>query len=106
MRSMGRRPSATEGSVVMTAAWRAGAAEVVVTPPVGVELEGYGNRASGSVAVHDDLYAHALVLDDGRRRAAIVTVDVIWVDAPTVARVRAAAAELDIPPERVLIACT
>ncbi|HEY3109615.1 MAG TPA: neutral/alkaline non-lysosomal ceramidase N-terminal domain-containing protein [Chloroflexota bacterium] len=90
----------------MTLSWRAGAAEVVVTPPVGVELEGYGNRASGSVGVHDELYAHALVLDDGRRRAAIVTVDVIWVDAPIVARVRAAAAELDIPPERVLIACT
>jgi hypothetical protein len=51
-------------------AWQAGAAEVVITPPVGVQLEGYGGRDGPSTAVHDDLHAHALVLDDGARRAA------------------------------------
>lgn len=86
--------------------WRAGAAEVVITPPVGVELEGYGNRANGSTGVRDELLAHALVLDDGRGRAAIVTADVIGLDAPIVARIRAACREWDIPPERVLIAAT
>ena len=42
-----------------------GAAEVVITPPVGTFLDGYGARTSGSIGVHDDLHARALVLDDG-----------------------------------------
>ncbi len=88
-------------------AWQAGAAEVVITPPVGGEMDGYGARKSGSTGVHDDLLAHALVLDDGERRAAIVTCDVLFVDAPTVASVRATAARRwCIPPERVLVAAT
>lgn len=87
--------------------WLAGAAEVVITPPVGVELEGYGNRKDVSTGVHDDLLAHALVLDDGERKAAIVTCDVISVDAPIVAAVREAAREQwGIPPERLVLACS
>ena len=39
--------------------FRAGAAEVVITPPVGTFLDGYGSRSSGSTGVHDDLYARA-----------------------------------------------
>jgi hypothetical protein len=41
----------------MTVEWRAGAAEVVITPPLGGELEGYGNRQGVSTGVHDDLRA-------------------------------------------------
>jgi hypothetical protein len=88
-------------------AWRAGAAEIVITPPVGGEMDGYGARKTGSIGVHDDLLAHALVLDDGSRRTAIVTCDVLFVDGPTVAAVRAAAEQRwAIPPERVLVAAT
>jgi hypothetical protein len=90
----------------MAGTWQAGAAEVVITPPIGGQLEGYGGRDGGSTGVHDDLRAHALVLDDGSRRAAIVTCDVLGLDAPIVARVRQAAGEWDIPPERVLVACS
>ena len=87
--------------------WQAGAAEVVITPPVGGEMDGYGARKSGSTGVHDDLLAHALVLDDGARRTALVTCDVLFVDAPTVAAVRAAAARRwGLPAERVLVAAT
>lgn len=89
------------------ATWLAGAAEVVITPPIGGEMDGYGARKSGSNGVHDDLLAHALVLDDGSRRAVIVTCDVLFVDATLVAAVRAAAHERwNIPPERVLVAAT
>jgi neutral ceramidase len=88
-------------------AWRAGAAEIVITPPVGGDMDGYGARKTGSIGVHDDLLAHALVLDDGSRRTAIVTCDVLFVDGPTVAAVRAAAEQRwGIPPERVLVAAT
>jgi hypothetical protein len=38
-------------------AWQAGAAEVVITPPVGGEMDGYGARRGGSTGVHDDLPA-------------------------------------------------
>ncbi len=67
---------------------KAGAAEVVITPPVGVELEGYGARKHPSVGVHDDLYAHALVLDDGETRAGLLTCDLVGVDRELVAEVR------------------
>jgi len=75
------------------ATWRAGAAEVVVTPPIGVELEGYGGRQDGSTGVHDELSAHALVLDDGTTRVGIVSVDVIGLDRWMVQRIRTEASE-------------
>ena len=58
----------------------AGAAEVVITPPVGTCLEGYGARDGGIAGVHDDLHARALVVDDGTTQAAIVSCDLIGVD--------------------------
>jgi neutral ceramidase len=86
---------------------RAGAAGVVMTPPVGVELEGYGARTDASTAVHDDLYVHALVLDDGSTRAAIVSVDVIGLDRWMVQRIRSAAAEhAGLSPDHVMLLAT
>ncbi len=67
---------------------RAGAAEVVITPPVGTLLEGYGARTEPSIGVHDDLTAQALVLDDGRTRVGLLTCDLIGVDRHLTARVR------------------
>ena len=66
----------------------AGAAEVVITPPVGTLLDGYGARTSGSVGVHDDLHARALVIDDGATQVALVSCDLIAVDRRLVAAVR------------------
>src|SRR5438552_14331171 len=87
--------------------WQAGAAAVVITPPVGVELEGYGARTAGSTGIHDDLLARALILDDGERRAGIVTTDLISVDAPIVAAVRKEAeTQWNIPPERLMVTAT
>lgn len=84
-----------------------GAAEVVITPPVGTWLEGYGARTSGSVGVHDDLHARALVLDDGTTSAAIVSCDLIGVDRHQTAAVRElVAAATDIPGSHVMVAAT
>ena len=44
-------------------ALKAGAARVIITPPVGVELSGYG--FGPSVGILDDLEAQALVLEQG-----------------------------------------
>lgn len=85
----------------------AGAAEVVITPPVGTYLDGYGARNSGSTGVHDELHARALVLDDGTTRVALVSCDLIGVDRRLVARVRELASNATgIPAGNMLIAAT
>ncbi len=86
---------------------RVGAASVVITPPVGTWLEGYGGRTSGSTGVHDDLHARAVVVDDGVTQAAIVSCDLVGVDRHTTAAVRAlVAAATDIPAAHVMVAAT
>ncbi len=54
-----------------------GAAELVISPPVGAPTLGTIQRSTG---VHDDLYARALVLNDGRQRVAILSLDLIGMD--------------------------
>lgn len=88
-------------------AFLAGAAEVVITPPIGTLLDGYGGREGGAVGVHDDLHARALVIDDGRTQAALVSCDLIGVDRRLVAAARAlAASATGIPSENMLVAAT
>ncbi|MCD6231294.1 neutral/alkaline non-lysosomal ceramidase N-terminal domain-containing protein [Candidatus Aerophobetes bacterium] len=55
----------------------AGAAKVNITPPVGAPLSGYTVRKDVSQGIHDDLYAKALVLDNGEKVLAIVTTDLL-----------------------------
>ena len=43
----------------------AGAAVADITPPVGVQLDGYGARAKSSQGVHDELAAR---VDQARQR--------------------------------------
>ncbi len=64
----------------------AGAAETVITPPVGTPMEGYGARADVSQGVHDDLHARAVVIDDGDSAVAIVACDLVGVERKLVAR--------------------
>lgn len=86
---------------------RAGAAEVVITPPVGALLDGYSGREGGATGVHDDLHARALVVDDGATQAAIVGCDLIGVDRRLVAMVRErASAATGIPAGHMMVAAT
>ena len=57
--------------------FRAGATEVCITPPIGVELAGYyAPEGRPSTDVHDDLMAQALVLEDmDGRQVALITSD-------------------------------
>ncbi len=85
----------------------AGAAEVVITPPVGTFLDGYGARTTGSIGVHDDLHARAIVIDDGTMQAAVVGCDLIGVDRRLVAMARErASAATGIPAANMMIAAT
>ena len=84
---------------------RAGAASVKITPSLSrtVFIGGYEqNRIAESV--HDDLWARALVLDDGQTRMAIVVCDLVGMSNYRVQRIRARIRS--VPPEKVLIATT
>lgn len=85
---------------------QAGAAQVEITPPVGTSLAGYfHDRVSD--AVHDPLYAHALVFDNGGERVALVSCDLICMVRTTTDPAKGLIAErTGIAPENVLICCT
>ncbi len=68
----------------------AGAARQIISPPRGIYLIGYGDRVKGNRGVHDPLTATALVLDDGRRRVALVACDLLCLNEFVVDRVREA----------------
>jgi len=67
---------------------QAGTGKVCITPPIGLIMSGYGERDHLSKGVHDELYAKALVLDDGTTKLSVVTTDLIGVDSELVARIR------------------
>ncbi len=52
-----------------------GAAEVDITPPVGMPLWGYAARSGPSRGILDPLFARVLVLEVGAQRLALVTLD-------------------------------
>ncbi|MCK5380409.1 MAG: hypothetical protein KAJ81_02995 [Candidatus Latescibacteria bacterium] len=85
---------------------QAGFAKVKITPPMGTLVCGYYfDRISD--AVHDDLYARALVLDDGKRRWALVACDLALFSAEVAQAARALIErESGLPPEAVLIHAT
>ncbi|MFA6448836.1 MAG: neutral/alkaline non-lysosomal ceramidase N-terminal domain-containing protein [bacterium] len=57
-------------------AFKAGAAQADITPPVGTPLSGYGERmGKASTGIHDPLMAQALVLDAGGEKVVFVTAD-------------------------------
>ncbi|HNT89256.1 MAG TPA: neutral/alkaline non-lysosomal ceramidase N-terminal domain-containing protein, partial [Candidatus Hydrogenedentes bacterium] len=90
-------------------ALRVGAASGTVNPSEGVFLGGYGygRRCTG---VHDNLYAKAVVFDDGKTPLALVVVDALSLQYATVQAIREAASkrtgDLAIPPERIIAQAT
>lgn len=87
---------------------QAGAIQVCITPPIGVELAGYGPRLGRySRDLHDDLTAQALVLDDGHSRYALITCDLIALSPALVQQVRDEVSQRTrIPAEHVMIAAS
>lgn len=85
---------------------RAGAARADMTPPAGTLLAG-GWRPKPAEAVDTPLMAHALVLDDGATRLAVVALDLIALAAEQANEAKARIQErTGIPREHVLIACS
>ncbi|HIJ65347.1 MAG TPA: hypothetical protein HPP77_05280 [Candidatus Hydrogenedentes bacterium] len=85
-----------------------GTASADITPPVGVELCGYGmylRRAS--TAVLDRLYARALYAENGAGRALVIANDLCGVTDELTARTRDLCADkLGLAAESLMLACT
>lgn len=54
-----------------------GAAKVEITPPLEVPYLSFAPRHQAFAAVHDPLYARALVISDGRQRGALISAEAI-----------------------------
>lgn len=89
---------------------QAGAARVVITPPIGVPLSGYfvaEGRKETAREVHDDLYARALALSDGSKTVALVTTDLIGLGSEELVMAREVVQrQAGIPPENLILSCT
>ncbi len=86
---------------------RVGAAKIDITPPLGCDMAGYSGRDSGSETITDALYAKALVFDDGETQAAIITNDLIGVEATLVDHLRQTIEEtIGIPAGNVMVSCS
>jgi neutral/alkaline ceramidase-like enzyme len=57
---------------------QAGIGKSKITPHDGVQMVGYFNRPDVSQGVHDDLYARAVVLDNGSEQIALCSVELLW----------------------------
>jgi hypothetical protein len=89
------------------AALRAGAAAVDIKVPEGAITCGYGDRAnSPHVGVHDPVGAHALVLDDGKAKTALVAVDILGIGPEIRAAVVKGIAGAGIASDHLLLAAT
>ena len=89
--------------------FQVGMARARITPVVGMPYLGYGwDRQDPFLGVNDDLWAKALVIDDGERTAALIACDMIgFPPAPFAAAVREmVAAHTSIAGERVMLSAS
>ncbi|QDV15534.1 Neutral/alkaline non-lysosomal ceramidase [Gimesia panareensis] len=86
---------------------RAGAAQVDITPPTGVSLDGVISKNGPVTGVHDRIYSRALVLDDGKTRVAICVNDLCMVERSYFDRVKKIVSEkTGLPVNRMLMTST
>ena len=85
---------------------KAGSAQVNITPPVGTVLVGMW-AARESTGIHDELFANALVLDDGETKVALVSCDVLSIGNTTKRAIRYIVGHrTDIEPDNVFLCGT
>lgn len=88
------------------AEFRAGAAEMDITPPLGTAMAGFFIPRKAE-DIHDPLHAKALVLDDGHVQLAMVVLDLLGLGLADVNAIRARVTEsTQIPPDHIMVTCT
>src|SRR5438045_3850011 len=93
-------------TVAGAAELKIGSAALVITPQLGTPLAGYYETRI-SDAVHDDLYAKAIVLECGGNRAAMVSCDLISMPITVAAEARRLIQrDTGLKPDQVMISAT
>lgn len=86
---------------------KAGAAKINISPYVGINMSGFGSRTRSSEGIHDDLYAKAVVLDDGTTKIGIISCDLLNLDEGSIVAIRERARKLaEIDGENIFICTT
>lgn len=85
---------------------KAGTAKIPITPEGVVDLSGFGAREQPSVGVHDDIFARCVALEEGGRRFAICSLEILGLDFEHVARLRSELASDGYRPEDLLFCGT
>lgn len=81
---------------------RIGFSKTDITPPLGIELAGYAALRRCN-AVHDPLYAKAVVLEQEGVLYALIALDLLCVDESLSARIAKKLEPLGIAPERLIV---
>ena len=85
----------------------AGFGRAVITPPLPVQLAGFGDRHLPAESVHDDLEVRAVHLSSGATGLCLLVCDLLGMSAEYADPIRAAVGDaLGLPREAVLTACT
>jgi neutral ceramidase len=66
---------------------KVGSAAVIITPPLGTPMAGYYSDR-GATAIHDDLFAKAIVFEKNGTRIAVISCDLVGIPDQIVAKVR------------------
>lgn len=81
---------------------KAATAKIDITPPAGTPVVGHVRKVSG---VRDPIQAVLLLLDDGRTKAAIITLDLVNAPTEMTQRLRSAIGmSAGVPPENIMVA--
>ena len=86
---------------------RAGAARKSIVPPFPTQMGGFTDRVKNFEGVHDELFARALVLDNGTTKLVFIGSDLMAIDAELVRLAREQITRTTgIPASHILICCT
>jgi hypothetical protein len=93
----------TGGIAVM----KIGLAETAITPPLGLQIPGYGPKKRLSSGMKDELYAKAMVMEADGTILAFIVLDIISLDLEPAQRIRRRVNEYTgIPESQIMISCT
>lgn len=86
---------------------KAGMSRVDITPPQGLELEGYPHYPRYNTGAHDPLHAACMYLNNGTVEVAMVTLDLLYISKKYVTRARELAeARCGIKGENIMMTCS